>query len=154
MRKYLLLAFSCLDSLMPSISSGFIPHPPGPSFAWERDATRCAPVRTRAFFGVPMPVFGVAAYLVLGLLILAENLSSQRLGRTLQYAVIGISGGGFLFSLYLTSLEAFVIHAWCAWCVTSAIVVTCIFVLSLFDLPRPLAPPESCGGKGEGPNTL
>jgi protein-disulfide isomerase/rhodanese-related sulfurtransferase len=89
-----------------------------------------------------MPVFGVAAYVALALLILAEDLFSARLGRLLCCAVAGLSGAGFLFSLYLTGLEAFVIHAWCAWCVTSAIIITCIFLLSLFDLPRPPAPAE------------
>jgi protein-disulfide isomerase/rhodanese-related sulfurtransferase len=56
--------------------------------------------------------------------------------------VAGISCAGFLFSIYLTSLEAFVIHAWCAWCVVSALVVTGIFVLSLFELRRPPAPTD------------
>ena len=142
MRKYLLLAFSLLGLFDALYLLWVYTSPSRPIVCL---GTGCDAVRASSYarpFGVPMPVFGVAAYLVLGLLILAENLSSQRLGRTLQYAVIGISGGGFLFSLYLTSLEAFVIHAWCAWCVTSAIVVTCIFVLSLFDLPRPLAPPD------------
>jgi len=142
MRKYLLLAFSLLGLFDALYLLWVYTSPSRPIVCL---GTGCDAVRASSYarpFGVPMPVFGVAAYLVLGLLILAENLSSQRLGRSLQYAVICISGGGFLFSLYLTSLEAFVIHAWCAWCVTSAIVVTCIFVLSLFDLPRPLAPPN------------
>jgi protein-disulfide isomerase/rhodanese-related sulfurtransferase len=89
-----------------------------------------------------MPVFGVAAYLALGLLILAEDLFSERLGRLLPYAVACLSGFGFLFSLYLEGLQAFVIHAWCAWCVTSGIIMTGMFLLSLFDLPRPLAPAD------------
>jgi len=99
-------------------------------------------------FGVPMPVFGVAAYLVLGLLIIAEDSFPESLGQTLSYAVACLSGFGFLFSLYLTGLEAFVIHAWCAWCVTSAIVVTCIFFLSLFDLPRGRATPGPAAARG------
>jgi protein-disulfide isomerase/rhodanese-related sulfurtransferase/uncharacterized membrane protein len=90
-------------------------------------------------FGLPLPAFGVAYYIVLALLILAEDLVSARLGRAIQYTVAGISGGGFLFSIYLTSLQAFVIHAWCAWCDVSALVVTGIFVLSLFELRQPLA---------------
>jgi len=142
MRKYLLLAFSLLGLFDALYLLWVYTSPSRPIVCL---GTGCDAVRASSYarpFGVPMPVFGVAAYLVLGLLIIAENLSSQRLGRTLQYAVVGISGGGFLFALYLTSLEAFVIHAWCAWCVTSAIIVTCIFVLSLFDLPRPLAPPD------------
>jgi protein-disulfide isomerase/rhodanese-related sulfurtransferase len=43
-----------------------------------------------------------------------------------------------LFSIYLTSLAEFVIHALCVWCVVSALVVTGIFVLSLLELRRPL----------------
>jgi protein-disulfide isomerase/uncharacterized membrane protein/rhodanese-related sulfurtransferase len=105
----------------------------------------CDAVRASSYahlFGLPLPAFGVANYAVLGLLILAEVLVSARLGRAIQYAITGISCAGFLFSIYLTSLEAFVIHAWCAWCVVSALVVTGIFVLSLFELRRPLASPD------------
>jgi len=107
--------------------------------------TGCDAVRASSYahlFGLPLPVFGVACYAILGLLILAEDLVSAGLGRTLEYSVAGISCGGFLFSLYLTSLEAFVIHAWCAWCVVSALVVTGIFVMSLFELRRPVAPAD------------
>jgi protein-disulfide isomerase/rhodanese-related sulfurtransferase/uncharacterized membrane protein len=103
----------------------------------------CDAVRASSYahlLGLPLPAFGVAIYAFLGLLILAEDLVSARLGRAIQYAVAGISGAGFLFSLYLTYLAEFVIHAWCMWCVVSALVVTGIFVLSLFELRRPLAP--------------
>jgi Vitamin K epoxide reductase family. len=44
------------------------------------------------------------------------------------------SGGGFLFTLWLTYLELFVIHAMCQWCVISAIIVTTIFIVSMLDL--------------------
>ena len=40
---------------------------------------------------------------------------------------------GILFSIYLTFLEPFVIGATCAWCVTSAILMTVLFVLTLRD---------------------
>jgi protein-disulfide isomerase/uncharacterized membrane protein/rhodanese-related sulfurtransferase len=107
--------------------------------------TGCDAVRASSYahlFGLPLPAFGVACYAVLALLILAEDLVSAELGRPTQYAVAGISCVGFLFSIYLTSLEAFVIHSWCPWCVVSALVVTALFVLSLFELRRPLAPPD------------
>ena len=105
----------------------------------------CDAVRASSYahlFGLPLPAFGVASYLALALLMLAEDQVSTRLGRAIQYAVAGISCAGFLFSIYLTSLEAFVIHAWCAWCVVSALVVTGIFVLSLFELRQPPAPTD------------
>jgi protein-disulfide isomerase/uncharacterized membrane protein/rhodanese-related sulfurtransferase len=102
----------------------------------------CDAVRASSYahlFGLPLPAFGVASYAFLGLLIFAEVLVSPRLGRAIQYAVAAISCAGFLFSIYLTSLEAFVIHAWCAWCVVSALVMTGIFFMSLVELRRPAA---------------
>jgi uncharacterized membrane protein len=40
------------------------------------------------------------------------------------------------YSVFLTYLEAYVIHAWCQWCVTSAILVVVIFAASLVEIPR------------------
>jgi uncharacterized membrane protein len=45
-----------------------------------------------------------------------------------------VSGVGFVFSAWLTSLELFVIHAICQWCVISAIIVTSIFIVAVVDL--------------------
>jgi uncharacterized membrane protein len=43
---------------------------------------------------------------------------------------------GFAFSLWLTSLELFVIHAICEYCVTSAVIVTLILIVSIADLQQ------------------
>ncbi len=93
-------------------------------------------------WGAPIPIFGVAAYAALALLLFAEPLLSGLLARATQYLVILIAGGGFCFSLYLSYLEARVIHAWCAWCVVSALTITAILFLSLPDAWRPPAPAE------------
>lgn len=37
--------------------------------------------------------------------------------------------GGFLFSLYLTYLEAFVIHAWCVICLTSFTTISALTII-------------------------
>jgi protein-disulfide isomerase/rhodanese-related sulfurtransferase len=142
MRKHLLLALSLLGLFDALYLLWVYTSPSRPIVCL---GSGCEAVRASSYahlFGLPLPVFGVANYAVLALLILAEDLFSAPLGRMLQYAVLALSGFGFLFSLYLTSLEAFVIHSWCAWCVVSALVVTGIFVLSLFELPRPPAPAE------------
>ena len=47
-----------------------------------------------------------------------------------------LSGGAVLFTVYLTYLELFVIHAVCRWCVGSAVIILAIFGLSLADLRR------------------
>jgi rhodanese-related sulfurtransferase/uncharacterized membrane protein/predicted DsbA family dithiol-disulfide isomerase len=148
MRKHLLLALSLLGLFDALYLLWVYTSPSRPIVCL---GTGCDAVRASSYahpFGVPMPVFGVAAYLVLGLLIIGEDLFPENLRQMLSYAVTCLSGFGFLFSLYLTGLEAFAIHAWCAWCVTSAIVVTCIFLLSLFDLPRPLAAPDPAAARG------
>jgi uncharacterized membrane protein len=38
---------------------------------------------------------------------------------------------GTLFSIYLTFLEPFVIGATCAWCLTSAVLMTVLMLLSI-----------------------
>jgi len=44
---------------------------------------------------------------------------------------------GFLFSVYLTGIELFVLHAICRWCVASAGIMTALWVLSLSLVGRP-----------------
>jgi len=139
MRKTLLLALSLLG-LFDSLYLLWVYT--SPSRPMVCLGSGCDAVRASSYahlFGLPLPAFGVANYVVLGLLIFAKVLVSPRLGRAIQYAVAGISCAGFLFSIYLTSVAEFVIHALCMWCVVSALVVTGIFVLSLLELRRPPA---------------
>jgi uncharacterized membrane protein len=49
-------------------------------------------------------------------------------------AIFGISLIGVLYSAYLTYLELVVIYAICKWCISSAIIITVISLLSLVDL--------------------
>jgi protein-disulfide isomerase/rhodanese-related sulfurtransferase/uncharacterized membrane protein len=88
-----------------------------------------------SLWGHALPDYGVLMYGVLLIAVLLEAwLAAPGLRRLVKLGVIAIAAGGFAFSLYLTSLEAFVIHAWCAWCVGSAVIVTLILLLSLADL--------------------
>ena len=44
---------------------------------------------------------------------------------------------GVLFSIYLTLLELFVIHAVCMWCLSSALIATLILLVAVVQLtPR------------------
>jgi protein-disulfide isomerase/rhodanese-related sulfurtransferase len=103
--------------------------------------TGCDVVRATAYAhlaGHPLPVYGVAMYAALAVLILAESVTlSPQLARLERLVVVLLAGGGFLFSVYLTGLEAFVIHAWCVWCVASAIIVSLMLLLALIDFVRP-----------------
>jgi uncharacterized membrane protein len=85
---------------------------------------------------IPVAAIGVAGYVVM---LVTAFLGIQPAGRESR-AVSGVllMGGlaGFAFSLYLTYLEAAVIHAWCQWCVMSAILMTLIFLASLPEVRR------------------
>jgi uncharacterized membrane protein len=47
-----------------------------------------------------------------------------------------LAGGGALFTVYLTYLELFVIHAICRWCVGSALIIVTVLILALLALRR------------------
>jgi len=98
------------------------------------DVVRASPFAH--FLGLPTPVYGVVMYGLLALLVFAEALLPGP-GAFLRLSAATVSGAGFLTSLYLSGVEAFVIHAWCAWCVASAITVTIFFALALLDTYRP-----------------
>jgi protein-disulfide isomerase/rhodanese-related sulfurtransferase/uncharacterized membrane protein len=94
----------------------------------------CDQVRASRFAriaGVPTPLYGVLMYGVLALLIFAEPLVAPASGALLRRAVSVIAALGVIASAALTAIEAFIIHAWCVWCVVQAIAVTLIFILSL-----------------------
>jgi uncharacterized membrane protein len=63
--------------------------------------------------------------------------------RRIAAALLATTTLAFGFSMYLTYLEAFVINAWCRWCVASAIMATVLFLLALPELRRLRAGPEA-----------
>lgn len=82
-------------------------------------------------FGIPVAFYGVAGYVTLfGISIVGSQPAMVARAWPTRLLLV-LSGAGFLFTMYLTSLEAFVIHAWCRWCLASAAVITAIFVTSL-----------------------
>ena len=87
--------------------------------------------------GVPVAAFGVAGYavlLVLSLVGLQERWVDER---RITVGLAVLSGIGVLFTVYLTYLEAFVIHAWCRWCLGSAAIILAVFLAALAGLRRP-----------------
>jgi uncharacterized membrane protein len=86
--------------------------------------------------GVPVPVIGLTGY---GLLFATALLGIQpRFEDDRRIALILLAAAviGAAFSGYLTWLEASVIHAWCRWCIVSAILAGLILLLALPELGR------------------
>ena len=143
MRKIAILALSLLGLFDSSYLWWEYTSPTHPMVCFGGG---CDVVRASSYahlWGLPLPVYGVAMYAVLALLVFVEPLAGGRWSRTISQLVTAISGAGFLFSAYLSGIEKFVVHAWCTWCIISAITVTLIFLVALLELLRPSPLPES-----------
>jgi len=67
---------------------------------------------------------GVAGYLLLAVLVLL-----RRVVLTVYFAGIGLAYG-----LYLTNIEAHILHVWCVFCVASLILTVLIAILAFAAL--------------------
>jgi len=86
------------------------------------------------FLGIDVALIGVVGYAVLLLLALLA-LQPRFAGPAWPARLLAVlSGGALLFSLYLTGLELFVIHAICRYCVASAAIVAVTFALAVREL--------------------
>jgi uncharacterized membrane protein len=100
--------------------------------------------RWSRLLGAPVALWGVGFYLTVLTVAIAGTLPRFSDSRAIATSLLALGTGGLLFSIYLTSLELFVIHAICMWCVISAIIATTIFALSampaLSSAPVPPTP--------------
>ena len=89
--------------------------------------------RYSRFLGVEVSLIGLIGYvglLAFALWTLRPGLAGARWPATVLSVLSAIC---VLFAVYLTSLELFVIHAICRWCVGSALIITAIFIAALLD---------------------
>ena len=94
----------------------------------------CETVNTSTYAsvgGVPVALLGLGAYSTIALLALLSRRLSWALPALTFTALVGV-----LYSAYLTWVELAVLHAICLWCVTSAVVITAIAVLSVWQMLR------------------
>lgn len=89
--------------------------------------------RFSELLGLPVALWGLAAYVALAVL---GILSLRGVGWA-DLLAFGLAVGGWLFSMYLTAVEAFVLQAWCVWCVVSTVTISLITALSGLRLLRP-----------------
>lgn len=86
------------------------------------------------FMGIGLEIYGLLYYgfiaITYSLIVFNPTLEAPYLHNVL----FGLSSFAFLFSVYLISVQAFVIKSWCSWCLVSASISTLIFVLSIFNI--------------------
>ncbi len=116
--------------------------------AWiklSHNETLCAPglgdcftVNTSRYaelFGIPIALFGLATYVaIIAILLLEKRIDFLKENGTL--ALFGIGLVGVLYSAYLSYLEEFVLHAWCPYCILSAVMITIVFIVSIIRLKK------------------
>lgn len=99
----------------------------------------CDLVRNSTFsklFGIDLPYFGIAFYLTTAFISVWLTHTYHRVIDLLRLLA---SFSAVMFGVYLTFLEAFVIKAYCIWCIISFIVSVIIFglcMLEFFKTPK------------------
>ncbi|HDD55481.1 MAG TPA: vitamin K epoxide reductase [Chloroflexi bacterium] len=89
-------------------------------------------------FGIlPVGVLGVLGYIAILISWLAGLLDLARYNRLVKLAMWLFTLFGTLFSIYLTFLEPFVIGASCMWCLSSAVIMTILFLVATKQLNEP-----------------
>lgn len=130
-----IIRFAALIGLLDSIYLSYVKFSQIPIYCTP-GLGDCATVnssRWSELWGIPIALFGMLAFGTILLLSLYGNrVKFTRFYN--DYLIFGISLVGLLFSTYLTYLEAFVIRAFCQWCVLSAISVLVVFIASLVML--------------------
>jgi uncharacterized membrane protein len=89
--------------------------------------------RWSVFLGLPVATWGVGFYLLMLVLSIAGLQPRFSDSRRLSLVVMLLAGWGVVYTAWLNYLEAFVIHAWCEWCLGSAAMVVLLFGLAVMD---------------------
>jgi uncharacterized membrane protein len=85
----------------------------------------------RLFGFLPIGVLGMAGYVMILAAWFIGLFTGSKSADYAALAMLAMTASGTLFSVYLTFLEPFVIGATCAWCLSSAVIMTALMLLSL-----------------------
>jgi len=86
------------------------------------------------FLGLPVAAWGLLFYIDVFAISLIGTFPRFEDERVISIVLVAEAAVGVLFSAWLTYLELAVIQAICIWCVTSAVIVALILVVSAADL--------------------
>jgi uncharacterized membrane protein len=83
------------------------------------------------FFGIPIEILGMGYYalMIIGYTVFMVMPSAAT--PLAIFLIVIISTAAFLFSIYLTFIQAFALREWCTWCLTSATLSTLIFLAAI-----------------------
>lgn len=87
------------------------------------------------FFGVPVELLGLVYYTAVAAIYGVFIGFPGSLPSFVIFLIFVSTILAFLFSLYLTFIQAFALKQWCTWCLVSAGLCTIIFLLAIFAAP-------------------
>jgi len=105
----------------------YVPEKLNSSFCNPTDYLSCSTVNKSSYstlFGIPVALIGIIGMLtILGLLLIRP--------KNYGLYIFVLITGALLFMIYLTSAELFIIKAICIFCITVALIVLTLFIISI-----------------------
>ncbi len=86
----------------------------------------------RVFGVLPVGILGLLGYVAILAAWAIQKISTSRLADYARLAMLGMGIFGTIYSIYLTYLELWVIRAVCMWCISSAVLITLLMVISVY----------------------
>ncbi len=83
--------------------------------------------------GINVEILGMSYYFLVSIMYAFLNVLNFYFPNIL-WILLAFSGCSVLFSIYLLSVQTFIIRHWCIWCLFSALISVLIFFLSYLNL--------------------
>lgn len=95
------------------------------------DCTKVVNSEYSKLFGIPLENLGLLYYGVIALSYSIFFVFPQFVSPIIVYSILILSTFAFLFSIYLTFIQAFTLKEWCTWCLISASLSITIFISAM-----------------------
>jgi len=102
-----------------------------PIACWTRDCDRVIRSPYSRLLGVHNSAIGLWLFFFIFVMTLLHDLGWEPWPKLTSSTLIALSFIGTLVSLYLTYIQLFVLKGLCNWCLTSALLILAIFILTV-----------------------
>ena len=102
-----------------------------PIACWTRDCDRVIRSPYSRLLGVHNSTIGLWLFFFIFVMTLLHDLGWEPWPKLTSSTLIALSFIGILVSLYLTYIQLFVLKGLCNWCLTSALLILAIFILTV-----------------------
>lgn len=90
--------------------------------------------RYSQFFGIELTSIGLVYYAFIAFAYAVMSVWHVVVIPEVVFVMLGVTMVAFLFSLYLTGVQAFLLKRWCTWCLFSVALCTLIFITTIVGI--------------------